>query len=79
MSYTLIDPPPSLVKSIRNYLDTFGLVFGAFDFGVDHEGRIWLYECNPNGQFAWFPTPVTDRIVTAVADRLQHAGEHHAR
>ncbi|MFB7919498.1 ATP-grasp ribosomal peptide maturase [Streptomyces sp. NPDC056061] len=79
LSYTLIDPPSHLVKSIRNYLDTFGLVFGAFDFGVDDEGRIWLYECNPNGQFAWFPPPITDRIVTAVADRLHHAGEHHAR
>ncbi|MFF5719751.1 hypothetical protein [Streptomyces buecherae] len=30
----------------------FGLVFGAFDFGIDHDGRTWLYECNPNGQFA---------------------------
>lgn len=79
LSYALIDTPPHLIKSIRQYLDAFGLVFGAFDFGVDSDGRIWLYECNPNGQFAWFPDPITERIVTAVADQLQHAGEHRAR
>ncbi|AJE83730.1 hypothetical protein SLNWT_3354 [Streptomyces albus] len=79
LSYALADPPQHLVRSIRNYLDTFGLDFGAFDFGVDRQGRIWWYECNPNGQFAWFPPAITDRIVTAVADQLQHAGAPHAR
>jgi ATP-grasp ribosomal peptide maturase len=79
LSYSLIDTPPGLAKSVRQYLDAFGLVFGAFDFGIDGDGRIWLYECNPNGQFAWFPEPITGRIVTAVADQLQHAGEHRVR
>lgn len=79
LSYSLIDTPPELAKSVRQYLDAFGLVFGAFDFGVDRDGRIWLYECNPNGQYAWFPEPITDKIITAVADQLQYAGEHRAR
>lgn len=79
LSYTLVDPPPHLVKSIRNYLDTFKLTYGAFDFGLDQEGRTWWYECNPNGQFAWFPAAMTDRIITAVADQLQYAGATHAR
>lgn len=79
LSYSLIETPPDLAKSVRRYLNAFGLVFGAFDFGMDRDGRIWLYECNPNGQFAWFPEPITGRIVTAVADQLQHAGEHRAR
>ncbi|MFF5304781.1 ATP-grasp ribosomal peptide maturase [Streptomyces sp. NPDC013161] len=79
LSYSLTDTPPYLAKSIHQYLDAFGLVFGAFDFGVDRDGRIWWYECNPNGQFAWFPEPITARIVSAVADQLQHAGEHLAR
>ncbi|MFJ6571959.1 ATP-grasp ribosomal peptide maturase [Streptomyces sp. NPDC091292] len=79
LDYTLIDTPPRLAKTIRDYLKAFGLVFGAFDFGMDGDDRIWLYECNPNGQFAWFPEPITGRIVTAVADQLQHAGEHRAR
>lgn len=79
LSYTLTDTPSHLVRSIRAYLDSLGLVFGAFDFGLDAEGRIWWFECNPNGQFAWFPAPMTGRIVTALADQLQHAGEHRAR
>ena len=79
LSYSLVDTPSHLARSISTYLDAFGLVFGAFDFGVDGEGRTWWYECNPNGQFAWFPASITSRIVTALADRLQHAGEHHAR
>ena len=31
-------------------------------------------ECNPNGQFAWFPEPVTSRIVSTLADQLQYGG-----
>lgn len=79
LSYSLIDTLPHLAKSVRQYLSAFGLVFGAFDFGVDQDGRAWLYECNPNGQFAWFPEPISGKIVTAVADQLQHAGDHRAR
>lgn len=79
LSYSLVDTPPKLAKSVRQYLDAFGLVFGAFDFGVDRDDRIWLYECNPNGQYAWFPEPISSKIVTAVADQLQYAGEHRAR
>lgn len=76
LSYTLIETPPQIAKAVRAYLDAFNLVFGAFDFGVDDDGRAWLYECNPNGQFAWFPDPITKQIVSAVADQLQYAGEH---
>lgn len=75
LSYTLIDTPPELAKGVRAYLDAFGLVFGAFDFGLDEDGRPWFYECNPNGQWAWFPHPITQRIATALADQLQHAGD----
>ncbi|NJQ01227.1 ATP-grasp ribosomal peptide maturase [Streptomyces zingiberis] len=78
LSYTLIGTPPGLAGGVRRYLDAFGLVFGAFDFGVDRDGRIWWYECNPNGQFAWFPERVTARIVSAVADQLHHGGEPRA-
>ncbi|MET8976202.1 ATP-grasp ribosomal peptide maturase [Streptomyces sp. NPDC004539] len=74
LSYSLVDTPAHLATCVRRYLDAFGLVFGAFDFGVDRDGRVWWYECNPNGQFAWFPEPITGRMVRAVADRLQHGG-----
>ncbi|MGW1143765.1 ATP-grasp ribosomal peptide maturase [Streptomyces sp. NPDC002454] len=76
LSYRSIDTPGHLAHRVRTYMESFGLVFGAFDFGVDRDGRAWFYECNPNGQFAWFPEPITQRIVSAIADRLQYAGEH---
>ncbi|MET9294446.1 ATP-grasp ribosomal peptide maturase [Streptomyces sp. NPDC003077] len=75
LRYTLIDTPPDLAKGVRAYLDAFGLVFGAFDFGVDADGRAWLYECNPNGQWAWFPPAITGQIAEALADELQYAGD----
>lgn len=79
LSYTLIETPPHIAKGVRAYLDAFGLAFGAFDFGVDESDRAWFYECNPNGQFAWIPGPISVRIVSAVADQLQYAGEHRDR
>ncbi|MBU7598542.1 ATP-grasp ribosomal peptide maturase [Streptomyces sp. P38-E01] len=78
LSYTLVSTPPRLAHRIERYLKVFGLTFGAFDFGIDRDGRTWWFECNPNGQYAWFPEPITRRIVRAVADRLQHAGEPYA-
>ncbi|MEU4206017.1 ATP-grasp ribosomal peptide maturase [Streptomyces sp. NPDC026294] len=75
LTYTLIDTPPDLAKGVRDYLNAFGLVFGAFDFGLDADNRPWMYECNPNGQWAFCGETITDQIATALADRLQHAGE----
>ncbi|MEU3997451.1 ATP-grasp ribosomal peptide maturase [Streptomyces fungicidicus] len=72
LAYSLVDPPPDVAKGVRDYLAAFGLTYGAFDFGLDAAGRWHWYECNPNGQFAWFPDPVTDRITAALADRLQY-------
>ncbi len=73
--YTLIDTPPELVTGVRAYMDAFGLVFGAFDFGLDSDERPWMYECNPNGQWAFCGDTITERIATALADYLQYAGE----
>ncbi|MFD7546126.1 ATP-grasp ribosomal peptide maturase [Streptomyces sp. NPDC059578] len=76
LSYERVETPRELVRGVREYLRAFGLVFGAFDFGVDGDGRPWMYECNPNGQWAWFPEPITGRIAAALADRLQRPGAY---
>ncbi|HEY8983671.1 MAG TPA: ATP-grasp ribosomal peptide maturase [Streptomyces sp.] len=75
LSYSLVEIPSEVSKGVRAYLDSFGLVFGAFDFGIDRDGRYWFYECNPNGQWAWFPEEITDQIAAAIADQLQHPGQ----
>ncbi|WP_188281637.1 hypothetical protein [Streptomyces sp. CBMA29] len=43
----------------------------GFDFGLAHDGRWWWYECNPNGQWAWFPPGINTPIASAIADQLQ--------
>ncbi|RLU78125.1 hypothetical protein CTZ27_37955 [Streptomyces griseocarneus] len=75
LTYEFVDVPPDVEQGVQSYLGSFGLVFGAFDFGLDRDGRWWLYECNPNGQWAWFPDPITHRITQALADRLVNPGE----
>ncbi|OIJ92223.1 hypothetical protein BIV25_28405 [Streptomyces sp. MUSC 14] len=77
VSYTLIETPPHVVKAAHNYLERFNLAFGAFDFGLDGTGAWHWYECNPNGQFAWFPDPITSPIVNAIADQLQQPDRDH--
>ncbi|MEU7182743.1 MULTISPECIES: ATP-grasp ribosomal peptide maturase [Streptomyces] len=77
LTYVPIETPPDVAAAARSYLDAFGLVYGAFDFGLGHDGQWWMYECNPNGQWAWFPRPLTTPITTALADQLQHPGERY--
>ncbi|MGW2951461.1 ATP-grasp ribosomal peptide maturase [Streptomyces eurythermus] len=74
LTYTLISVPPEVATGVRAYLDAFGLVFGAFDFGLDQDGSWHWYECNPNGQWAWFPDHITSQITEAITDQLQHGG-----
>jgi len=62
LSYSLVETPSEVSKAVTAHLDAFGLTFGAFDFGIDKGGRYWFYECNPNGQWAWFPEEITAQI-----------------
>ncbi|MFD7940138.1 ATP-grasp ribosomal peptide maturase [Streptomyces sp. NPDC059755] len=72
LSYTTLDTPSDVAKGVREYLERFNLTYGAFDFGLDARGIWHFYECNPNGQFAWFPDHITGQITAAIADQLQH-------
>lgn len=55
---------------MRSYLDSFGLLFGAFDFSVTPNGEWWFLECNPNGAWAWIEDRVQLPIANALADLL---------
>ncbi|MEU2507956.1 ATP-grasp ribosomal peptide maturase [Streptomyces sp. NPDC007863] len=66
-----ISVPDVVVDAVRTYLRTFGLVFGAFDFALDSEGRWWFLECNPNGQWAFVGEETNRAIAGALADVLQ--------
>lgn len=71
LTYTVIEPPPSVTAGVRAFLRHFGLAFGAFDFAVDTAGRWWLFECNGGGQFAFVEQSTGLPITAALADLLR--------
>ncbi|WP_408055912.1 ATP-grasp ribosomal peptide maturase [Streptomyces blattellae] len=71
LTYTPVQPPPGLIAALYRYLTHFGLVFGAFDFAIDHDGRWWFLECNPSGQWAWLEPETGLPMVAAMADLLE--------
>ncbi|MEU8578320.1 hypothetical protein [Streptomyces asoensis] len=72
LSYLAMDTPPDVAEGVRGCLTEFGLTYGAFDFGLDTRGMWHVYECNPHGQYAWFPGCITGQITAAIAEQLQH-------
>lgn len=72
LRFSIIETPPLVRKAIETYLDHFGLVFAAFDFGLGRDGQDWsYYEANAGGQWAFFDDSVTAQITNALADLLQ--------
>ncbi|MFJ4771093.1 ATP-grasp ribosomal peptide maturase [Streptomyces uncialis] len=66
-----IDVPADVRAGIQRLMHRLGLVFGAFDFGLGHDGRWWMYEINPNGQWAFVDPPTRTAIAVALADALE--------
>ncbi|MGW4823521.1 ATP-grasp ribosomal peptide maturase [Streptomyces sp. NPDC004227] len=71
LSYTPVAPPPKIELALHEYMDHFGLLFGAFDFAVDLDGRWWFLECNPSGQWYWLETATGLPMCAALADLLE--------
>ncbi|WP_329018390.1 ATP-grasp ribosomal peptide maturase [Streptomyces sp. NBC_00690] len=66
-----IEVPVEVQLGIHRFMHRLGLVFGAFDFGLDQDGRWWMFECNPNGQWAFVDIPTRIAIAAALADVLE--------
>ncbi|NJQ01198.1 ATP-grasp ribosomal peptide maturase [Streptomyces zingiberis] len=79
LRYSVVRTPPGLHESLHAYLDHFRLVFGAFDFAVDRQGRWWFLECNPSGQWAWLEPETGLPMVAAMADLLERKAAWRAR
>lgn len=43
-------------NGVRRYMETFGLVFAAFDFSVDASGQWFFFEANTAGQYGFLET-----------------------
>lgn len=59
------------------FMDRIGLVFGSFDFCVDHDGRYMFLEINPMGQFLWLEKePSVPPLLSAFCDFLESGDPH---
>lgn len=71
LTYSVVETPAAVRQRIRQYMNAFGLVFGAFDFAYTPQDEWIFLECNPSGQFAWLEPHTGLRMVSALADLLQ--------
>lgn len=56
------------------FMNRIGLVFGSFDFCLDHDGRYMFLEVNPMGQFLWLEKePSVPPLLSAFCDFLESA------
>lgn len=60
------DAPDGLIDLCRAYLESFGLVYGAFDFAFDGN-TCWFLECNQAGEFAFVDRPLRLGVGDAIA------------
>ncbi|MEU0898432.1 ATP-grasp ribosomal peptide maturase [Streptomyces massasporeus] len=72
LSHSPAAVPATVEAALHSYLESFGLVFGCFDFALTGDGDEpedwWAIECNPNGQWGWLPDAAD--IAEAFADVL---------
>ncbi|MFC3577799.1 ATP-grasp ribosomal peptide maturase [Streptomyces yaanensis] len=70
LTYSVVDLPNRLEKTLLAYLDHFGLASGSFDLAVDREGEPHWLELNPNGQWGWLEEKTGLGMAAAFADLL---------
>jgi glutathione synthase/RimK-type ligase-like ATP-grasp enzyme len=59
-----------VVDSTRSLARSLNLAFAAVDLVLDHDGRHWFVELNPNGQWAWLEAQAGAPIGEAIARAL---------
>ncbi len=67
--------PKTLGKKCKEYVKTYGLRYGAFDFIEAHDGNFFFLEMNPNGQYSWLEGDIGLPIAAAIADELTAVAE----
>jgi ATP-grasp ribosomal peptide maturase len=70
LTYSVVDLPNPLERTLRAYLDHFGLTSGSFDLAVDRSGAFQWLELNPNGQWGWLEEKTGLEMAAAFADLL---------
>lgn len=70
VTYEAIDLPREIETKLHAFMESFGLVYGAFDFIVIPDGRYIFLEVNPAGQYMWIEYATGLQITAALADVL---------
>lgn len=63
------------ISRCAEFLNRAGLIYGAFDFVEDYEGKITFLECNTNGQYKWLEEQLDLPISDAITDKLVKIAE----
>lgn len=66
--------PDHVSRACRELVCSLGLRFGAIDFALDTDERLWFLELNPNGEWGWLQR-VGLPIAEALADTLTRVGD----
>ncbi len=74
VNYARCELPPDVAELCRTFVKSSKLVFGAIDL-VEHDGRFYFLEINPNGEWGWLEKTVGVPIASALCDLLQHGLE----
>jgi len=67
---TAVDVDESIKAMCLEFMNHFGLVYSAFDFIVDPDGRMVFMENNPHGQWAWVQEATQQPIAQALTHLL---------
>ncbi|GAA4030534.1 ATP-grasp ribosomal peptide maturase [Streptomyces plumbiresistens] len=70
LTYSVVELPNRMEKTLLAYLDHFGLASGSFDLAVDRDGAFHWLELNPNGQWGWLEERTGLEMAAAFAQLL---------
>lgn len=70
LTYSVVDLPDRLERTLIAYLDHFDLTSGSFDLAVDRAGAFHWLELNPNGQWGWLEENTGLEMAASFADLL---------
>jgi ATP-grasp ribosomal peptide maturase len=73
LEYEPVEIPERVARGVRQFMSSYQLNYGAFDFAVRPDGEWTFYECNPAGQWQFVAQATGLPIAEAHASLLQGA------
>ncbi|MBI5306607.1 hypothetical protein HZB04_03425 [Candidatus Wolfebacteria bacterium] len=70
LSYIAVEFPSEVSDRCQRMMKQLRLAFGAFDFIMSKEGKLYFLEVNPNGQWYWLEDLAKIQISDAIAIAL---------